>query len=200
MFLTFTDSIFSSFSHFDQFTPRLHVLRPLPRSVLLSDSLPAAALWRPPPLSRVQLIMSTPLSVTDSWLKWLWQHTEAWRIHFQAAPESAVVPICQPKTGACTISHSWPPVSHAGGLVGRGKTQSNTNKHEDQQMAVSQSSFFFHLAVFSTSFTYSFLGRCVLLFLFLPRFPLSLHLFLCGAAAECDCSSVRCSSLPPNTA
>lgn len=85
-----------------------------PHCLLPFDSYPAAVLSRPPPLSAVQLITSTMLSVTDSCVKWLWQHTEAWRILFQAAPESVPAPICQPKTGAQTISHSWPPVSHAG--------------------------------------------------------------------------------------
>lgn len=106
MFLTLADSIFPSFLFFHQLTACLHLLRPLPHAVLLSDSYPAAVLSRPPQLSGVQLITSTMLSVTDSWVKWLWQHAEAWRIHFQAAPESVLAPICQPKTGARTISHS----------------------------------------------------------------------------------------------
>lgn len=77
------------------------------------------------------------LSVTDSWVKWLWQHTAAWRIRFQAALESVPAPICQLKTGAW-LSVTDDPRS---ATQGRRKAQSNTNKHEDQQMALCQSSF-----------------------------------------------------------
>lgn len=93
-------------------------------------------------LSGVQLITSGGLSVTDSWVKWLWQHTEPQRIHFQTALEPLPASICQPKNrntdyqSQLTLGNPRKrPVCVWGG------GHSNINKHEDQQMALCQSPF-----------------------------------------------------------
>ncbi len=90
------------------------------------------------------------------------------------------------------------------GLVGREKAQSNTNKHEDQQMTPSITVSFF---LSPSSFTHSHLIPYIVLFLVsfllnLSSFPLvsSTSLFVPRwLSSECDMSSVRCSSPLPHT-
>lgn len=158
------------------------------------------------------------LSVTDSWVKWLWQHTEAWRIRFQVAPESVPAPICQLKNRSSDYQSQLTRSQPHEGLLGRGKAQSNTNKHEDQQMALSQSlylslSFFFfflnltlplsvlhlHLLILSwqANILFNFLYLSFQIPLFSPHgFLYPLHLSPGASAANVTCSSVRCSPLP----
>lgn len=136
------------------------------------------------------------LTVTDSWVKWLWQDTEAWRIRFRVAPKSVPVPICQLKNRSSDnqsqLTHSQP----YKGLLERGKAQSNTNKHEDQQMALS-------VIVFFSVFKSNARGPCSLSFLTYPDKYLSFQILLRppwfplgGSAVNVTCSSVRCSPHP----
>lgn len=155
------------------------------------------------------------LSVTDSWVKWLWQDTEAWRIRFRVAPKSVPVPICQLKNRSSDnpsqLTHSQP----YKGLPGRGKAQSNTNKHEDQQMALSVIVFF---SLFfknptaqgpcSLSFlTYPYKSMYCLIacifpsnsFFFPPWFPLSIPFVPGWFSSKCDMQLSQVFSSPPHS-
>lgn len=102
-------------------------------------------------------------------------------------------------------------------LVERGKAQSNTNKHEDQQMALCQSSSlsfflfflshhaslcspssFTHLNLILTTHIIFFISFIFLSisFFFLPPLVSSIPPFVHSwSGIECDVSSVRCPSL-----
>lgn len=153
------------------------------------------------------------LSVTDSWVKWLWQHTEAWRIRFQVAPESVPAPICQLKNRSSDYQSQLTRSQPHEGLLGRGKAQSNTNKHEDQQMTLSQS---LYLSLFFLNLTIplSVLHRHLLdkpLFcliscifpskslFFSPWFPLSPPFVPWWFSSECDMQLGQVFSSPPHS-